>query len=56
MIDRNDRHPRVTLTDLDLDGRFGERGVDGRVDRDRVVRVGGAKSGPKCSYQPSCLV
>ena len=56
MVDRNDRHPGVTLTDLDLDGRFGERGVDRRVDGDRVVRVGGATSGPRYSCQPSCSV
>jgi hypothetical protein len=42
VVDRDHGHPRVSLTDLDLDGRFRERGVDRGVDGDRVVRVGSA--------------
>ena len=54
MVDGDDRHPMVTFTDLDLDGRFGERGVYGRVDGDRVVRVGGATK-TVSHLQPSIL-
>jgi hypothetical protein len=42
MIDSDNGHPGVTLTDINLNGGLGEGGVDGRVDRDRVVGVGGA--------------
>jgi hypothetical protein len=42
MIDSDNGHPGVTLTDINLDSRLGEGGVDGRVDRDRVVGVGSA--------------
>jgi hypothetical protein len=42
VVDSDHGHPRVPLTDLDLDGRFRERGVDRGVDGDRVVRVGSA--------------
>lgn len=42
VVNSDDRHPRVTLADLDLDGRLGERGVDRGVNGNRVVRVGRA--------------
>jgi hypothetical protein len=42
VVDRDHGHSWVSLSDVYLDGRFRERGVDGRVDRDRVVRVRGA--------------
>jgi hypothetical protein len=42
MVDGDHGHPRVPLTDLDLDSRFRERGVDRGIDGDRVVRVGSA--------------
>lgn len=54
MVDGDDCHPGVTFTDLDLDGRFGERGVYGRVDGDRVVRVGGATK-TESHHEPSVL-
>lgn len=42
VVDSDHGHPRVTLTDLDLDGGFRERGVHRGIDGDRVVRVGSA--------------
>lgn len=42
MVDSDDRHPRVTVTDLDLDGRLREGSVDRGVDGNRVMRVGRA--------------
>jgi hypothetical protein len=45
MVDGDHGHPRVPLTDLDLDSRFRERGVDRGIDGDRVVRVGSAARG-----------
>lgn len=55
MVDSDHGHPRVTLTDLDLDGRFRERGVDRGVDGDRVVRVGSAaKRIVHINYQSCC--
>jgi hypothetical protein len=52
VIDRNDRHPGVTLPNLDLDRRFRERSVDRGVNRDRVVRVGSAANSHR---HPSAL-
>lgn len=42
VVDGDHGHSRVTLSDVNLDRWLWERGVDSRIDRDRIVRVGGA--------------
>ncbi len=42
MVDRDDGHSWVSWSNVDFDGWLWERGVDGWVDRDGIVWVGGA--------------
>jgi hypothetical protein len=46
VVDGDDGHGRVTLSNVDVDGRLGEDGVD-FVDGERVVGVGGAERSKK---------
>ena len=42
MVDGNNGHSRVSLSNVNFHSRFREGGVDRRVDGNRVVRVGRA--------------